>query len=406
MIGSGLSTALTAYRALPTTAPLEKLLQRRWARWLLFFGFWTGLGMFNAGQSYISRRVARDLPFNLVDALVIGVVDWYLWAALVPLIHYLVRRFPLDQKNWPRNLPLHVAFGVLCTLTVLVLTVPVFQQFTHGDTQVPQTFSGIFVMHFIGGFVWYLWVYWAIVGVCHSYEYYLKYREREEHAVQLEYQLTQAELRVLKMQLHPHFLFNTLNAVSALMHKDVELADCMVARLGELLRSTLDNLGAHEVTLRQELDFVRPYLEIEQARLGDRLTVHIDVEPDTMDLQVPNLILQPLVENAIRHGISPVSRPGRIEILARRENSTLHLQVGDNGCGLSPAQMAVFKPGVGIATTRGRLQQLYGADHKFEMVNRPDGGLTVKMAIPAREIPLLIESEPINEASEACQRRS
>jgi two-component system LytT family sensor kinase len=229
---AGLSTALTAYRALPATAPLEKLLQRRWARWLLFIGFWTGLGLFNAGQSYISRRIARDLPFNLVDAIVIGVVDWYIWAALVPLIHFLVRRYPLDQENWPRSLPLHLAVGTICTLLVLVLTVPVFQQFTHGDVQLPQTFSGLFVMHFVGGFVWYLWVYWAIVGVCHSYEYYRKYREREEHAVHLEYQLTQAELRVLKMQLHPHFLFNTLNAVSALMHKDVELADSMVARLG------------------------------------------------------------------------------------------------------------------------------------------------------------------------------
>src|SRR6266851_989718 len=147
MNGTGLSTALTAYRSLPTAGPLEKVLERRWARWLLFIGFWTLLGLFNAGQSYISRRIARDLPFNPVDAVVIGVVDWYIWAALVPLIHILVRRFPLDQENWPRSVPLHLAVGILCTLLVLVLTVPVFQQFTHGDAQLPQTFSGLFVMH-------------------------------------------------------------------------------------------------------------------------------------------------------------------------------------------------------------------------------------------------------------------
>jgi len=171
------------------------------------------------------------------------VVDWYLWAALVPLIYVLVRRYPLDQGNWPSSVPLHLSVGTLCTLFVLVVTVPVFQQFTHGDPQLPQTFSGMFVIctlwaasSGISGSIG------AIVGVCHSYEYYRKYREREEKAVELEYQLTQAELRVLKMQLHPHFLFNTLNAVSALMHKDVELADSMVARLGELLRSTLDKL--------------------------------------------------------------------------------------------------------------------------------------------------------------------
>jgi LytS/YehU family sensor histidine kinase len=190
------------------------------------------------------------------------------------------------------------------------------------------------------------------------------------------------------MQLHPHFLFNTLNAVSALMHKDVELADCMVARLGELLRSTLDNLGAHEVSLRQELDFVRPYLEIEQARLGERLTVDMNIDPNTMDLQVPNFILQPLVENAIRHGIAPYSHPGRIEISARRQDEKLRLQIRDNGPGLLGHSPAGFKPGVGIATTRARLEQLYGADHQFEMIPSPEGGMAVTLCFPAREQPI------------------
>src|SRR5713226_8148752 len=398
MNAAGLSTGLAAYRAESVAVPVETLFQRRWARWGLFIAFWTFLCLFNAGQSYISRRIARDMPFNLVDALVIGVVDWYLWAALVPLIYFLVRRYPLDQRSWPTSLPLHLAVGTLCTLLILVLIVPVFQNFTHGDPQVPQTFSRLFVMHFLGGFVWYLWVYWAIVGVCHSYEYYRKYQEREQRAVQLEYQLTQAELRVLKVQLHPHFLFNTLNAVSALMHKDVELADCMVARLGELLRSTLDNLGAHEVSLRQELDFVRPYLEIEQARLGDRLRVHLDIDPEAMDLQVPNLILQPLVENAIRHGIAPHSQAGQIEITASRAKGKMTLLVRDNGPGLSPAQKTAFKPGVGIATTRARLQQLYGSNQHFEMVNLPHGGLSVILTFPARDSPILFQEHQPFEA--------
>jgi len=365
MNAAGLTTRLASCRVDSGAAPAESIFQRRWARWALFIAFWTFLGLFNAGQSYISRRIANNLPFNLVDAIVIGVVDWYLWAALVPLIYFLVRRYPLDQQNWPTSLPLHMAVGTLCTLLILVLIVPVFQNFTHGDPQSPQPFSRLFVMYFVGGFVWYMWVYWAIVGVCHSYEYYRKYQEREQRTMQLEYQLTQAELRVLKMQLHPHFLFNTLNAISALMHKDVELADCMVARLGELLRSTLDNLGAHEVSLRQELDFVRPYLEIEQARLGERLKVSMCIEPDTMGLQVPNLVLQPLVEDAIRHGIAPYSHPGRIEISARRQENKLVLQVRDNGPGLCGHSPTSFRPGVGIATTRSRLEQLYGADHQF-----------------------------------------
>src|SRR5260370_14803796 len=171
-----------------------------------------------------------------------------------------------------------------------------------------------------------MWVYWAIVRMCHSYEYYRKYQEREQRAVQLEHQLTQAELQVLKMQLHPHFLFNTLNAISALMHKDVELADTMVARLGELLRSSLETIGTQEVPLRKELEFIQPYLEIEQARLRERLRVKMDIEPEAMDLQVPNMILQPLVENAIRHGIAPFSKRGQMEITARREDGKLRLQ--------------------------------------------------------------------------------
>ena len=147
-------------------------------------------------------------------------------------------------------------------------------------------------------------------------EYYQKYRDRELHTSQLETQLAKAQLQVLKMQLHPHFLFNTLHAISALMHKDVERADLMIVRLSELLRQTLENGGTDEVLLRQELDFIKTYLEIQQIRLGARLTVEMDVDPGTMHALVPNLILQPIVENAIRHGIAPRSGPGRIEIRA------------------------------------------------------------------------------------------
>jgi two-component system LytT family sensor kinase len=183
---------------------------------------------------------------------------------------------------------------------------------------------------------------------------------------------------VLKMQLHPHFLFNTLHAISALMHKDVELADRMIARLGELLRSTLEHVGTQEVALRDELEFIKPYLEIEQARLGPRLTVQLDIDPEAMDANVPNLILQPLVENAIRHGIAPRAGAGHIEIHARRENGRVRLQVCDNGRGLATN----YTEGVGVGNTRARLRQLYGEEHQFVMCNRPDGGLEVTVALP------------------------
>src|SRR5262249_41380866 len=159
------------------------------------------------------------------------------------------------------------------------------------------------------------------------------------------------------------------------------LADSMLARLGELLRSALDSAGTQEVPLSQELDFIKPYLEIEQARLGSRLKVNFDIAPEALDVAVPNLLLQPLVENAIRHGIAPQPEAGHIEIRARREEKLLQLQVRDNGVGLASS----YQEGVGVANTRARLRHLYGSDHRFEMDNGPGGGLVVRVAIPLRE---------------------
>jgi sensor histidine kinase YesM len=229
-----------------------------------------------------------------------------------------------------------------------------------------------------------LFTYWAILGVIYAFNYYRKYRQHELKASHLETQLAQAQLQALKMQLHPHFLFNTLHAISSLMRKDVEAADSMITRLSDLLRLTLENTGVQEVTLRQELEFLERYLEIEQTRFRDRLQVRMEIEPDTLDARVPNLILQPLVENAIRHGIAPRSAPGWIEIRAARDGETLQLQVRDNGPGLPPIGQPTLKEGVGLANTRARLEQLYGAAQNFELSNREEGGLLVSLTLPFR----------------------
>ncbi len=186
------------------------------------------------------------------------------------------------------------------------------------------------------------------------------------------------------MQLHPHFLFNTLHSISALVHKDPECADRMIARLGDFLRLTLENSGAQEVSLQKELEFLRCYLEIERVRFQDRLTTHMEIDSRALDTPVPNLILQPIVENALRHGIAPRSTPGRIEISAKRKNGSLRIEVQDNGPGIS----AISKPngrlreGLGLANTRARLRQLYGAEHSFELSDAPGGGLLVALEIP------------------------
>ncbi|MCA1557757.1 MAG: histidine kinase, partial [Acidobacteria bacterium] len=230
-----------------------------------------------------------------------------------------------------------------------------------------------------------LLIYWVILGIDHALRYYTKYRERELQASQLEARLAQAQLQVLKMQLHPHFLFNTLHAISTLMHRDVEAADRMIARLSDLLRLALDNEGVQEVTLKQELELLERYLEIEQTRFRDRLTVEMRIEPEVLDARVPNLILQPLVENAIQHGITPRRGQGRIEIGARRTNGTLDIYVRDDGRGLAGATDETVKEGVGLSNTRARLLQLYGGHARFELRCPPEGGTLASLAIPFHE---------------------
>lgn len=239
------------------------------------------------------------------------------------------------------------------------------------------------MLYFLAKFNNSVFYYWAILALGHVLDYYRQFRERELLASQLESKLAQTQLQILKMQLHPHFLFNTLNAISALIHQDVELADRMIARLGDLLRTTLDNANQQHVPLSQELDFIHPYLEIEKARLGARLTVDLQVDPAVMDAKVPNLILQPLVENAIRHGIAVRPGPGTIQIHAHRENGGLHLAVTDTGPGLQAAPAAL--KGIGLANTRARLEKLYGANHRLELTNGRDGGFAIGITIPYQE---------------------
>jgi LytS/YehU family sensor histidine kinase len=277
-------------------------------------------------------------------------------------------------------------------LAVLMLNVPLFLKL-RDTVWAPITAWKAFHILFTAHSSFYMLNYWGILAVSHTLDYYRKYRERELRTSQLEARLAQAQLQVLKMQLHPHFLFNTLNAISALMHRDVEIADRMIARLGELLRLTLASAGAQEVPLKQELDFIKPYLEIEQARLGPRLQVITQIEPATLTALVPNLILQPLVENAVRHGIAPRAKAGRIEIRAYRAGDQLHLEVWDDGPGLTQAPPVNLKGGIGLANTRARLQQLYGPAHRFDLRNGDSRGLVVTLEIPFHEDPVQPEND-------------
>jgi LytS/YehU family sensor histidine kinase len=230
---------------------------------------------------------------------------------------------------------------------------------------------------------WLLMTYLFIVGLAHALAYRRESETRALDSAHLETRLVEAQLQALQRQLHPHFLFNTLNTISGLMRTNVEAADLMIDRLGDLLRMTLHTSGTQEVPLKDELDVLQKYLEIEQTRFDNRLSISTRIEAETLDAQVPNLILQPLLENAIRHGIAPHSRPGRISVMASREGSRLKIEVLDSGDGLPADRLMALNRGVGLDNTRARLEHLYPSAHQFTFSN-VDGGFGVTVVIPFR----------------------
>lgn len=370
-------------------------LEARRRRWLVrgvVFGIWTSLGVFTTVQVwlilYTARLAGPDLPRETPAAswwelLQLQLAEWYIWGMLSLAIFWLARRFPLERGTWWRSLLVHLPACVVVAFAQTTL-VALASEVLRRDIPKPTISGSVLLLFFAAKVQQNVFVYWVLVAIHQALHYYRKFQERELRASQLEARLAQTRLQVLQMQLHPHFLFNTLNAISALIHEDVEVADRMIARLGDLLRATLDNADFQEVPLSQELDFVRPYLEIEQARLGDRLAVRVDVDPATLDALVPNLLLQPLVENAVRHGIAPRPEGGRIEIRARRDGSSLRLEVCDDGLGMGkPA--GTCREGVGLTNTRARLRQLYGASQRLELANGPERGFAVRVTVPFRE---------------------
>ncbi|MGH8157391.1 MAG: sensor histidine kinase [Rhodanobacter sp.] len=349
---------------------------RRFKTWGLAFGFWTLLALSYALSSGLSSISEGHDPAWL-RGLVWNLADFYLWMLLVPAVGWLGRRSA--GLDWPRFLALQAPASLAVALAQTLLQLLVFWVVCGQGHMPVHSFGGFIGMQFAYKFQQGLVAYWVILVVLRGMESRQRLRDERLRNAQLETQLAQSQLQALRMQLQPHFLFNTLNAISALALADPLQARLMIARLSDFLRLTLEERHAPQVSLSRELEFLACYLGIQQVRFQDRLSTQLDVDDDTLAAAVPNLILQPLVENALRHGLQDKPGAGILRISTRRHGNQLQLRVDDDGLGL-PAQGT--PEGIGLGNTRSRLRMLFGDAARFEISSIPGGGTRAEVLLP------------------------
>ncbi len=357
-------------------------------KWALILAAYALAAVFFSGQRVLTY-VGRGDPVPLGSTLGSEFIYWSIWAVFTPAMLGFSRRFRIERSTRKISVAAHLLFGIVIAFVQIAvwksIDLILFERFVVSQVLAlpPQLRYAVLV----GGWTSY-YKYWIIIGIDHAVEVYARYREREREATRLQIQsarleaeLTQIQLDALRKQLHPHFLFNTMNTISVLMEEDVRKARHMLLRLSELLRVTLEYDGAHEVPLRQELDLLRHYLEIEQIRFEGRLSIHLAIDPQSLDARVPTLILQPLVENAIRHGIAPRAAAGHVIVRAERKGGELHLEVQDDGPGLADGHHA----GIGLLNTQSRLAHLYSKSARLELLSAEGGGTVAKIVLPLHE---------------------
>jgi len=335
--------------------------------WLAVFALWTLLVVVFAVSSSLTFALSYQPP-RWRYTLTMAATEWYVWAAFTPLVVWLANRLRPSRRQWWR-LPMLAAVG---------LPVAFFKvTFTHVLRRLSDNGGAYFQITDI--VVQYL-IYCGIVIVTYVWLHYRATQQRELHTSRLEALLAQTRLQMLGMQLQPHFLFNTLNTIAELVHQQPATAERMIAGLSHLLRETLHAGLVDRVPVEQELQLLDRYVEIQRARFGDRLTVNVVVDDSAKQALVPSLLLQPLVENAIKHGIGARAGPGRIEIEIARADSTVTIEIRDDGIGLRAAPV---KEGIGLGNCRSRLQTLYGpGDYRLDIANRTGGGAVVTIALP------------------------
>src|SRR5215467_230649 len=310
--------------------PRDRQKSRRWPFRALILGVWTLMALLRATQVSLGYEMMGHVP-SWWRLVIWQLLVFYVWIALTPVIVWLGRRVKLERSHWLRSLSLHLLCGSLITLFYLAI----YTCLTRLLRIYPRWQASLFeqFVHFTGMFFHLdLFTYGAILGIALAADYYRKYRENELQYAELRAQLSQAQLEALRLQLQPHFLFNTLNSIVGLIRND-ENRDAirMTSGLSKLLRHVLEHADRQEVTLGEEVEFLSRYLEIQQMRFSDRLTVEMKIDPDTLEAMVPSLILQPIVENSLRHGVAARDAPGRVCLRTTRSNGVLQIDVYNDG---------------------------------------------------------------------------
>ncbi len=351
----------------------------RAVRILAIAAAWTLFGLYSGVQTHY-RSALFGHPYSWHSALYFELMYTWIWAALTPGVLWLAREFPFPSVRWARNALAHIVgmFGSTIVSKLLwdVLVWPPNNFFDKGIS------THSVLKSIVGGLDTGTMLYCVVVLSSYAHHYYRQFQQEKVQASELHRQFTNAQLQALKMQLHPHFLFNALHTISGLVHEDPCAAERMIARLSEFLRLSLEDSGVQQVILNEELRFVNIYLDIERVRFDDRLHVEFVIDPETRHCLVPNLLLQPLVENSIRHGISHRVSGGRIVISAGRQDMRLLISVSDNGPGTNLTAFEPVREGVGLSNTRARLRQLYGERQQVTLCRPSSGGLEVRILIP------------------------
>jgi len=343
-------------------------------------GLWTGIGLFFTTGTYIWTFRAHNGAALWTSAMRSTLPMAYIWALLTPFIFWTDRRIGARYRRLHRRLLAHIPACLFWTFLEQAAVLFVSTWMEGRPRLTWQLLGGMMA----GSFHWNVPFYWVIAGASIARDYYAESQRRELKEAQLEQLLSEARLQALRAQLNPHFLFNALNAISSFVERDPRRARAMIEHLAGFLRVSLDAAG-QATTLRHELDGLEDYLAIQRARFEDRLRVELDVEPEALRARVPSLILQPLVENAIGHGIAPRASAGSVTISAHRRNGSLELSVKDDGPGLPAGWNPERSTGVGIANTRERLAHLYPHCHQFAVRNADGGGVVAGIIIPFRE---------------------